>query len=261
MASRPTFFDQQYAFAAHIRDPQKAPAPADVEDRRMAIYRELFFNNAVKLLRSTFPVLAKILGDERWKSLIRDYYSRHICHTPLFLQVPGELIEYLQTEYKPIENDPPFMLELAHYEWMELALAIAEESVDDVDANPEGDLLSGIPVVSPVAWSLAYEFDVHHISPDYQPDKPGETPTFLVIYRDADDEVRFLEVNAVTAKLLELADDNPQGLSGRQLLESIAAEMQHPEPEVVINGGKDMLDQLLEKRIVLGTRKSKPIGE
>ncbi|HKX55116.1 MAG TPA: putative DNA-binding domain-containing protein, partial [Xanthomonadales bacterium] len=33
------------AFAAHIRNPAVAPAPADVEDRRMQIYRDLFFNN------------------------------------------------------------------------------------------------------------------------------------------------------------------------------------------------------------------------
>ena len=255
MADRPAFIEQQYAFAAHIRDPENAPAPKNVEDRRMAIYRELFFNNAVSLLRSTFPVLASILGDDRWKSLIRDYYTRHICHTPLFLQVPGELIKYLQTEYEPIEDDTPFVLELAHYEWVELELAVAEESLDDIDADPEGDLLSGVLAVSPVAWPLAYEFDVHHLSPDYRPDKPGDTPTFLVIYRDLNDEVHFLEINAVTAKLLELADDNPQGLSGKQLLQQVAEEMQHPDPDVVINSGQEILGQLLEKQIVLGTRK------
>jgi hypothetical protein len=32
----------QYAFAAHIRDPARAPAPADIAPRRMAVYTELF---------------------------------------------------------------------------------------------------------------------------------------------------------------------------------------------------------------------------
>jgi len=38
-AARPEFMRTQYAFAAHIRDPQHQPAPADIEDRRIAIYR------------------------------------------------------------------------------------------------------------------------------------------------------------------------------------------------------------------------------
>ena len=45
MAELPEFQQKQYAFAAHIRDPENNPAPSGVEDRRMAIYRELFFNN------------------------------------------------------------------------------------------------------------------------------------------------------------------------------------------------------------------------
>ncbi len=53
----PEFQQKQYAFAAHIRDPENNPAPDGVEDRRMAIYRELFFNNLHNLLGSTFPVI------------------------------------------------------------------------------------------------------------------------------------------------------------------------------------------------------------
>ena len=49
MAERPKFQEQQYAFAAHIRDPQNVPAPEGIEDRRMAIYRELFFQHLLPL--------------------------------------------------------------------------------------------------------------------------------------------------------------------------------------------------------------------
>ena len=75
MAERPAFQDTQYGFAAHLRDPEHNPAPANIEDRRMAIYRELFFNNVAGLLGRTFPVLHKILGAERWKVVMRDYFS------------------------------------------------------------------------------------------------------------------------------------------------------------------------------------------
>ncbi|HEX2138849.1 MAG TPA: DNA-binding domain-containing protein, partial [Woeseiaceae bacterium] len=61
------FQQKQRAFAAHIRDPDHCSPPAGVEDRRMAIYRELFFNNLDNLLGKSFPVLRAILGDEEWR--------------------------------------------------------------------------------------------------------------------------------------------------------------------------------------------------
>ena len=59
----PDFQKLQYAFAAHLRDPAAHPAPAGIEDRRLQIYRELFYNNVEGLLASNFPVIRRVLGD------------------------------------------------------------------------------------------------------------------------------------------------------------------------------------------------------
>lgn len=251
----PDFRALQYRFAAHIRDPERHPAPAGIEDRRMKIYRELFFNNACSLLAGTYPVLSKILGEQRWRALIRDYFARHVAHTPLFPEVPQELLDYLRNERGLRDGDPPFMLELAHYEWAELAVAILDEQPDFNAIDRMGDLLEGRPALSPLAWPLAYSYPVHRISPDHQPEKPGEQPTFLVVYRDRRDEVGFLEINAVTARLLELLGDEADGASGRELLTRIAEEIRHPKPETVIAGGREILEDLRRRDIVLGTLK------
>ena len=47
----------QTEFTAHIRDPDRQAVPDGIEDRRMKIYRELFFNNISSLLASNFPAL------------------------------------------------------------------------------------------------------------------------------------------------------------------------------------------------------------
>ena len=39
------FQQTQYQFAAYIRDPEHQAIPDQIESRRMAIYRDLFFNN------------------------------------------------------------------------------------------------------------------------------------------------------------------------------------------------------------------------
>lgn len=251
MAEKPAFQQHQYAFAAHIRDPDTHPAPAGIEDRRMAIYRSLFFNNVSQLLAKTFPVLQKILGADAWKKLMRDYFSRHQAHTPLFLEMPREFLKYLEEERGTVDGDPPFQLELAHYEWVELALTIDEREPDLSGVDRHGDLLAGRPVLTPLMWSLRYRFPVHRLGPEFQPQTPPDKPTLLLVHRNLSGRVSFMEINMVTARLLELLGDDAIAC-GRQALETIAREMSHPSPDAVIDGGREILQQLREREVVLG---------
>jgi len=252
LRNKADFKQTQYAFAAHIRDPQQHPCPRDVEDRRMNIYRELFYNNVESFMASSFPVLRKIMDDAQWHVLIRDYFSRHKASTPLFPEMPREFLHYLQDEHEPQDNDPPFLLELVHYEWVELALSLADEENEITQINPKGDLLEEHPVISSLAWPLQYHYPVHQIGPDYQPDKPADTPTFIVVYRNQNDEIGFLEVNPVTARLLQLLSEDPTQ-SGRTVLEQIAAEINHTDTEAVVQGGLAILQDLRARNIILGT--------
>jgi len=252
MASMPEFSRRQYAFAANIRDPQNNPAPEDIEDRRMQIYLELFYNNVESFISGTFPVLRRIYSDADWHALVREYFSRHKSRTPLFHEIPREFLNWLENARTGNPADPPFLFELAHYEWVELALSIAESPAVPEQVDPDGDLLSGIPVLSPLAWHLAYRFPVHRIGPDYRPEQPGESPTCLVVHRDRDDEVGFLEINSVTKRLLELVASDAR-LTGTELLQRVATEMSHPQPDVVIQGGAEIMHSLLQKQILTGT--------
>jgi len=252
VASMPEFTRRQYAFAANIRDPANNPAPDDIEDRRMQIYRELFYNNVENFISGTFPVLRRIYSDADWHALVRAYFSSHKSRTPLFHEIPREFLNWLESERTRNPADPPFLCELAHYEWVELALSIAESPAVAEQVDPDGDLLYGIPVLSPLAWHLAYQYPVHRIGPDYLPQQPGDMPTCLVVYRDRDDAVGFLEINSVTKRLLELIDA-VTNRTGHELLACIATEMSHPQPDVVIRGGTEILHNLLQKQILTGT--------
>lgn len=254
MSDRGAFTELQYALAAHIRDPASNDPPAGIEDRRLAIYRELFFNNVSKMLAGTFPVLHEILGASRWRSLTRDYFAHHQAHTPYFLEMPREFLSYLENERGAHPDDAPFMLELAHYEWVELALSVAEEEISFEGLDQDGDLLEREPVVSPLVRVYSYHFPVHRIGPGFQPAKPPPEVTWLVVFRGPDDRVRFLQINQVTARLIELAQEG--GRSGRDMLTQIAGELRHQRPEVVVEGGRDILKMLREEAIILGTRSS-----
>lgn len=251
-ASSPGFLQRQYAFAAHIRDPRRNPAPPDIEDRRLGIYRELFFNNVEGFLSNSFPVLKQLLDENDWLALARDFFARHRCRSPLFLEIPREFLDYLENERGERAGDPPFMRELAHYEWVELALSVADnEAPDPVDRD--ADLATGCPLPSTLAWPLVYRYPVHRIGPQFRPSSPDPNPVYLLAYRDGNDEVRFLELNPVSARLFALLGEQP-GSSGMTLLRQIAEELQHPQPQTVIQGGLQILERWRQLGVVRGVR-------
>jgi len=243
----------QQEFTAHIRDPEQNPVPTGVEDRRMKIYRDLFFNNIQSLLAANFPVLHEIYGEEGWKLLIRDFYARHRCHTPLFPEVAREFLRYLQDERGEQDDDPPFLLELAHYEWIEMALELDDRSLETSGVDTGGDLMESIPVLSPLVHVLSYRFPVHQISPDFRPDSPPESATHLLVWRNRSDDVKFMQLNEFSRLLMEfMGGDNP--LNGRKLLEQLARTTGHPNPEKVVTAGAELLERLKSRDVVIGTR-------
>ena len=240
---------QQAIFAAHLRDPGHAQAPPAAPER-IALYREIFFNTLRDLVGSTFPVLREILGAAGWDALIRDFQREHRCRTPLFPELGREFLDWLDT--RPAQ--PPFLHELAHYEWIELALALDEAEATPADVDPDGDLLDGAPVASPLAWPLAYRFPVHTISRAFQPPQPPDAPTFLLIRRDAGDAIHFHQIDALTHALLHSLKQDADGDSGRQLVERLVAGCLD---RVALRArGFERLRELRDRGAICGTRRA-----
>lgn len=252
MNTTPHFIELQYRFSAHMRDPEANAAPPGIEDRRLGIYRDLFYRNVEGFMANAFPVLRRLTPDARWHAMVRDYYRTHEAHTPLFPRMPQEFLRYLADERND-EDDPPFIAELAHYEWLEADVQLDTHDVEDTDADREGNLLDGIPVLNPVLRLEAYAWPVHRIAPDFQPAEAPAEPTYLAVYRRRDDEVRFMALNAVAARLLDLLRTEPQRC-GREQLERIAAELGQPGSDSVLNAGSAQLEDFRAREIILGVR-------
>ncbi|GAB3353681.1 HvfC family RiPP maturation protein [Lysobacter tyrosinilyticus] len=241
--------EQQLELTRHLRDPEHVAAPAGIEDRRLAVYRELLFNNIESLLGGNFPVIRTLLGDARWRALVRDFYRDHRSQTPLFPEIAREFLRYLES--LP-QLDPPFLGELAQYEWVELALQISEAETDDIAHDLNGNLLEGAPCVSPLAWPLAYQWPVHRLGPDFQPDAPPALPTFLLLRREADGKVRFSELSPLAFRLLTRLEEQPS-LSGREQLAALAREAGVAADDAFIAQGLQLLEHMRRNGTLLGT--------
>lgn len=247
----PSFQQYQFAFASHIRNPRLNKRPQGVEARRMKVYNELLYNNLEGFLLACFPVLRQVLGKRKWSKLVRDFFTEHRCHTPFFRQIPDEFIHYLQNERGERDEDPAFMQDLAHYEWVELMLSVSNKEIDLALIDTDGELMSGRPALNPLLSLQSYAYPVHRIGPRFKPSAEQKEETHFAILRNMDDEVKFIVVNPVSLRLLYLLQTT--SLSGEAVLIQVAAELKHPDPAVVLAGGHEIMQSLLESQVILGT--------
>ena len=195
------FQQQQLAFIRRIKDPS-APLPEGIRAERMAVYEELFFNNLQNFVSSAFPVLRELLPEAHWRAMCRTFFREQPLQSPYFLDISKAFLHWLPAVASQL---PPFALELAEYEWLELALA-----TDLAVAAPGWEFVTESRLaLTPLARLCCYQYPVQQISVQFQPATPAIQPVFLLLYRDAHDKVRFLALNAWSAALLQLISAEP----------------------------------------------------
>lgn len=145
----------------------------------------------------------------------------------------------------------PFLAEFMHYEWLELAVSVSPDEPDLAAVESDGDLLQGRPALNPSARLACYHYPVHHIGPRYQPGAPDTQAHCYLLFRDETDAVRFIQLNPLSARLLELLrEDRP---SGRAALVNLAGQMDPAQYERFIQAGGDLLRDLRDQGALLGT--------
>jgi uncharacterized protein len=129
---------------------------------------------------------------------------------------------------------------------------LAEADPQAVPVAADTRLLEGIPVANPTLRLAQYAWPVNRIGPEYRPQQPESGPLLLAVWRLCNDRVRFMKLNALAAHLIARiqAADNQ---TGRRLLETIADQIAQPAPQVIA-AGQDLLDNLHQREVLLGSR-------
>jgi hypothetical protein len=240
---------QQQALTRYLRDPEHQLPPANMNAARVNVYRDLVFNNVSQLLSGTFPVLIRIIGEQRWRLLVRGFLRDWRAQTPRFGEIAETFLDYLATQPQVLREGqwPAFLLELAHYEWVEMVL-----QQSDAQALPPSDpaLLLERPLqISALAWPLAYVWPVHELDPDNQPVTPPDQPTFLLVRRTADWCVKFAELSPLAWRLLQRITEFAP-MTGREQLQALAQEAGQPASNSFMDNGLVLLRQMHEEQVI-----------
>jgi len=246
----PDLMAYQAAFAARIRDPDGQPTPRGVDPRRMRVYEELLFNNLDGFLRPCYPVTREILGERAWQETVRSFFVEHRCQATLFRDIPGEFLGWMEKRAEDLFPERPFLYEFMHYEWLEMIVSFCTDEVACKTPDPDGDLLSAVPILDCSVRLACYQYPVHRIGPDFQPrEADGQQYCFLV-FRNSDDAVRFIVLNPVAARMVELL---AQGrFCGLDVLLQIARELGHQDAAYVVETGRKLLADLRRTGVIVG---------
>jgi hypothetical protein len=199
------FRDIQNRLTAWLRQPDRMEPPADVELRRLHIYRELFFNNVSGFIENGFPVLRAMVPEAYWRQLLGAFFAEHRCQSPYFHDIPAEFLQWIGTRPDPAY---PWLQELVHFEWAGLAAEIAEGELPEAVA---GDVWRKTPQLLPWVWPLLYQWPVHRFPPAAIEVDPA--PYALLMYRTPEHEVHTLEVSVPVAAVIDSLQAFPAPLT------------------------------------------------
>lgn len=235
----------QQQWTTWLRQPESAPMP-QAEVRRLNIYRELFFNNVCSFVENTFPIVRQHLLASDWELLLKNFFALHYCQSPYFSEISSEFLQFLATQYELLARYP-WLTELAHFEWIELAAEIADDSWPEFT---QGDFWHNIPVMNPFAWPLVYQWPVQRFAQSQQP--LACEVSCLILHRDQEEQVQLIESNPLTLHLLQKLQAN-HTQTGKELFVDLAQKL-NIEPESFCIAGQDMINVFLKADILLGVR-------
>ncbi len=244
----------QAEFTQAIRQNQTNPFN-NIDDQRFAVYSRLIRNNIKSFLQQGFPVIHNLLEKNTYEKLMDGFIAQHYAQSPYFSDISAEFITYLNNGLPVTENTglyPPFLQELAHYEWLETLLIHHEE--DEPDSVDITDFISS---KQPLIWSknavaAAYQFPVHKISRQFQPSTPPEQPTFLIIYRQNNSN-HFLAVDALAFKLFTTGQNSEKPLTTTEIINLAIQPLAKAEKKLVYKKAEKTLFHFYQLNLILGT--------
>jgi hypothetical protein len=230
----------QSGFAKHVRNPSQVRCPDGVPEGPAKIYRELLFNNITGFIDSCFPVAKSLMPPARWRNLCKAFFRDWPSHTPFFSRIPWQFVQFVQAQHAALKV-PAYMPELLHYEWLEL-------EVDTAPDQSVGSSVSKRMALNPAVRYARYQWPVHQIGTDYRPRKPR--PVVLLVHRDAGHAVRFMEINEITAQLLDILGEGPK--TADEALKILAMRMGLANADALQIHGRQLLSGFIQQEIITG---------
>ncbi|MBK6513476.1 MAG: putative DNA-binding domain-containing protein [Polyangiaceae bacterium] len=227
--------------------PADLEALAAVDDRSFFAYRHLLRNNLREAIDNQLSRTRALLG-ERLDADIDAYFSSGLPTSRYLRDVAFELVDFATPRWRSAQDVPPFAAELALFELRSFESSVAvRPAASAARAVPKLELAA--PVVLDESVKVTrYAYPVHELADGAR--ELEARPTALLVYRDRDFELRFLELSPLAASIVERL------LAGAALGEAITASCaaaSTPISPELLGEIAQLLSDYAERGIVLGS--------
>jgi hypothetical protein len=233
-------------------------APEDIEaivasPPRLALYRRLVRNNLVDVVHKMLPRTRARMNAARERAFddSLDSFLHEVGPRTHYLRdVPSELLAWATPRWRADASLPPYLADLAAHEVVAYAIGAAPTTPDDADV---ADVTLDRPLLFADAKHLArYAFAVHELSEDEgNLTPPVARDVSLLVYRDADHVVRFLDLTPLASAILaRLFDGEALGAAIPAACASLGAA---PTEQILADTAR-LLADLGERGVLLGAK-------
>jgi uncharacterized protein len=225
----PSLFEAQARFAGELLGRAGPPG--------MAVYRGNVFGNWAQALESAYPIVRKIVGEEFFRGLAREYARLHPSASGDLNEYGAQLAGFV-AEF-PHTQDLPYLPDVARMEWL------AHRAYYAADAEPfgfgtvnESSCLALAPACALIVsdWPLARIWTVHQ--DDYQGEIDvdlGSGPDRILVHRPK----WRAQVRSLAPGDYRFLDMARQGKTLGEALEAAAAEDPGFDPALALAGWVD----------------------
>jgi hypothetical protein len=215
---------------------------------RQSVYRRLVRANLDDVIASLLPRTAARGGARFWEE-VAAFYDERGPRTHYLRDVPSELVSWASSRWPDDESLPAYLHDLARHEIaaMEIGAMAGDEA-----REAKGELsLEGAVVMAEATQLRRYRFAVHALPLD-EDDRtvPDAREVALLIYRDREHSLRYLELTPAAAAILErLLAGTAVGAAITEGATSVGLAVD----AALLEGTAALLGDLAERGVLLGS--------
>ena len=181
--------------------PEAAALLAAVPPERLLVYRHLIRRTLHDVLVDFLPRVRGRRGDDRFAADADAWIAEHGPRSRLLRDLPGEFVAWIAARWSADPSIPPWLADLARHELLELEIAAAPASPA---VPPRPFTLDARLAFEASARLVRHAFAVHELPDALGPDDvPRHEHTALLVYRDREHTVRFLQLSPLAEALVD----------------------------------------------------------
>ncbi len=219
---------------------------------RLLVYRNLVRGNLWSAMHASIPRTMARMGP-----VFEEYFDRFLREqgprTHYLRDAITELLEFCAPLWKADPRVPAYMSQLAEHEHVQIvvgSMLCADAAIEPAEL----ELDAGLRFIE-AAKLMRYDWALHLLSDDEENDEPPvEKRTVLLVYRNPEHEVRYLELSPLAAAIL--SETLEHGRTLRDALARACAAEGAALSATVLGGTATLLADLAERGALLGPAKT-----